>query len=185
MNDYRDMAWPSVDRIAAKCSLSRRAVQTNLRAICESGYLLENGSGPHGTTRYAIGTPEEGGGASAARAHITTKRGASAAPKLTKEVTNKTYVGVPGWDDWEKHRKEIRKKLTPTTIQRQLKFLDGRPPAEQEAIINQSIQNGWTGLFELKGDGHGQAGQNTKAGGKLSGAERTRRAREQLRSSYP
>src|SRR5690606_10930355 len=54
------------------------------------------------------------------------------------------------WDEWDKYRREIRQKLTPTTIKQQLKFLGGRSDPEIIAIINQSIRNGWTGLFELK-----------------------------------
>jgi hypothetical protein len=85
MNDYRDMAWPSVGRIANKCSLGERAVQNNLKAICESGYLMINGKGPQGTNRYAICTP-----ALDAPPHLNTNTPAPDAPELTKELTNTT-----------------------------------------------------------------------------------------------
>ncbi len=54
------------------------------------------------------------------------------------------------WNEWENHRKEIKKKLTPSTAKKQIQFLGGRGETEIIAIINQSITNGWTGLFELK-----------------------------------
>lgn len=53
------------------------------------------------------------------------------------------------WADWEKYRKEKKQKLTPTSIKRQLAFLEARK-TDHIAIINTSITNGWTGLFELK-----------------------------------
>lgn len=53
------------------------------------------------------------------------------------------------WDQWCKHRREIKKTLTPTTISRQISFLS-KHKEDHIAILEQSIQNGWTGLFELK-----------------------------------
>ena len=47
------------------------------------------------------------------------------------------------------HRKEIKKTLTKSTITKQQKFLLAHID-NHIAIINQSIQNGWAGLFELK-----------------------------------
>ena len=54
------------------------------------------------------------------------------------------------WIEWEQFRKELKKKITPSTAKKQLKFLGGRAEHESIAIINQSITNGWTGLFPLK-----------------------------------
>lgn len=57
------------------------------------------------------------------------------------------------WIEWEQFRKEIKKKITPSTAKKQLQFLGARGEPEAIAIINQSITNGWTGLFELKKNG--------------------------------
>lgn len=54
------------------------------------------------------------------------------------------------WLEWEQHRKEKRISLTPVSTKKQLKFLGGRSEFEAIGIIEQSIKNGWTGLFELK-----------------------------------
>lgn len=59
------------------------------------------------------------------------------------------------WIEWEQHRKEKKQKLTPLSVKKQLKFLDGRSKEEIIAIIDQSIMNGWTGLFELKNKPNG------------------------------
>ena len=58
------------------------------------------------------------------------------------------------WNEYRRHRKEIKSKLTPRAevlaIGKLEKLKDaGNDPVE---VINQSIMNGWKGLFELKGD---------------------------------
>ena len=88
MNDYRDLAWPSVGRIAEKCSLGERAVQNNLKAICKAGYLVNNGRSNLGTNMYAICTP-----ALDAPPHLNTDTPAADAPELTKELTNTLSKG--------------------------------------------------------------------------------------------
>lgn len=59
-----------------------------------------------------------------------------------------TNVSEQTWADWCQHRKEIRKPLTATTCAKQAKTLAGHHVPD--AVINQSISNGWTGLFPEK-----------------------------------
>lgn len=55
------------------------------------------------------------------------------------------------WQEWKDYRKsEIRKKLTPTAEKRQLSFLANLGIEEAIKSINESMKNGWTGLFEPK-----------------------------------
>lgn len=54
------------------------------------------------------------------------------------------------WEEWEEYRKQKRSKLTPISVKAQIKFLSGFSEEIAIQIIQQSIQNGWTGLFELK-----------------------------------
>jgi hypothetical protein len=65
------------------------------------------------------------------------------------------------WSNWVEHRIQLKKKLTPKTKEMQLRTLGAF--SEQEAIdmINQSIGNGWTGLFELKNKANGKQNTNT------------------------
>ena len=70
------------------------------------------------------------------------------------------------WSDWEKYRREIKKKLTPTTIKRQLKLLAEHPESAIE-MVEQSIRNGWQGLFVLKEKNGGQNGRTDKTIGQL------------------
>ncbi len=51
------------------------------------------------------------------------------------------------WAEWEQHRKEIRKTLKPTTRSRQLKKAAQHTEEQAIWVIDQSIENGWTGLF--------------------------------------
>jgi hypothetical protein len=77
--------------------------------------------------------------------------------KKKVEESTVPFVGqvLISWNCWEQHRKELKKKLTPSTAKKQIQFLGGRPDNEIIAIIDQSIQAGWTGLFELKNNnGH-------------------------------
>lgn len=81
----------------------------------------------------------------AAKASSTASRKASKFDPLTACPTN---VTPSVWADWCQHRKEIRKPLTATTCAKQAKTLAGHHAPD--TVINQSISNGWTGLFPEK-----------------------------------
>ena len=55
---------------------------------------------------------------------------------------------IKAWESWGEYRREKKKKLTPSTIKLQLKMLAVQP--DPAAVINKSIENGWTGLFPIK-----------------------------------
>jgi hypothetical protein len=57
------------------------------------------------------------------------------------------------WESWEQHRREIKKKLTPTAAVKLLDKMRGMGEARAIAAINHSIANGWTGLFEEEQSG--------------------------------
>jgi len=52
------------------------------------------------------------------------------------------------WAEWESHRAAIRKKLTVASIKLQIRMLDSNR-SDHVAIIENSIKNGWTGLFPI------------------------------------
>ena len=54
------------------------------------------------------------------------------------------------WIEWAKYRRQARKKLTEKGIALQIKLLS-KYPNDYKQMIEQSIQNGWQGLFPLKG----------------------------------
>jgi hypothetical protein len=85
---------------------------------------------------------------------------------LRADFENPFLVGTvenTAWLQWLDYRKEIKKKITKSTARLQLKFLQGRAGPEIAAILNQSIHNGWTGLFELKTQRNGNNGKGTNA----------------------
>lgn len=60
MNDYQEIAFPSVPRIAGYCGLSENPVRDALKLMCEKGYLTHQGKSPkYGTNIYGISTPSE------------------------------------------------------------------------------------------------------------------------------
>jgi hypothetical protein len=74
------------------------------------------------------------------------------------------------WVEWEKYRKEKRQKITPSTAKKQMQFLGARAAPEIIAIINQSITNGWTGLFELKKSNYESTAKHKPSTGDLAKA---------------
>lgn len=58
------------------------------------------------------------------------------------------------WGEWTIFRAETHHKLTPTTIEKQLSQLEKFPVETAIAMIDQSIEKGWQGLFEVKANGN-------------------------------
>ncbi len=58
------------------------------------------------------------------------------------------WLDLDTWKDWIAYKKERKEKLTSISIKKQLKLL-GRNKDVHVQIIDKSIQNGWSGLFEL------------------------------------
>lgn len=52
------------------------------------------------------------------------------------------------WSDWVAHRKERKQALTPTTRKYQLKKLASMGEARAIAALDNSILNGYQGIFE-------------------------------------
>jgi hypothetical protein len=55
------------------------------------------------------------------------------------------------WSNWEQHRIEIKKKLTPTTKKQQLAKLAEMGEARAIAALKHSLEKGWTGVYEPTG----------------------------------
>jgi len=70
------------------------------------------------------------------------------APKFDPITAKPSNVTEQAWADWCQHRREIRKPLTKTSCERQAAQLAKHHAPD--AVINQSISNGWTGLFPEK-----------------------------------
>ncbi len=79
---------------------------------------------------------------------------------LNKKTNIKKAIDIPDslntplffktWDIWIQYKKERREKMPDTTINFQIRKLS-KTPNDAVEMINQSIENGWKGLFEIKG----------------------------------
>ncbi len=72
------------------------------------------------------------------------------------------------WEQWQTHRRELRRPLTATTTRRQLAMLARYSADTAEAMIWQSIEHGWMGLFALKERGASDAQRQATAAEKLA-----------------
>jgi hypothetical protein len=72
---------------------------------------------------------------------------------IPPELDDPRFLEV--WQEWIKHRSEIRKKLTPSASKKQLKKLAGWGLERAINAIEHSIAGGWQGIFE-EGSGGGK-----------------------------
>jgi hypothetical protein len=73
-------------------------------------------------------------------------------PVFAIPVSLDTPAFLKSWNDWKKYKSESKKKFTASTVSRQLALLEKHPPDVAIAMIEQSIERGWQGLFDLKDD---------------------------------
>ncbi len=59
-------------------------------------------------------------------------------------------LDLQAWDRWQDYRRQIKKPIKPASAPLAMKSLAGYG-TNQAAVVEQSIANGWQGLFELKG----------------------------------
>lgn len=85
----------------------------------------------------------------------------SVVESVKEEIPEK--LNTPGfvemWSRWVEYRREIKNKLTPSTIKSQLKMLEKFGPDIGAKMLDQSITNSWRGIFELKSNGNGSKQQ--------------------------
>ena len=82
------------------------------------------------------------------------------------------------WTRWTRYRRDIRKPLKPASIlaaQRKLATFG----CDQSAVVEQSIANGWTGIFQLKNGGTHATHQHVDN----SAPARVKRANERQREA--
>jgi len=71
-------------------------------------------------------------------------------------VSLQSEAFAEAWADWVVHRREIRKKLTPTSVAKQLKALEAMGRERAIRAIEHTIEMGWVGIREPdppRGDG--------------------------------
>jgi len=62
-----------------------------------------------------------------------------------------SWLNLEAWSEFEQHRKDIKKPLTPMAAKKNISILEKHKTQQQE-IIDKTIANQWTGLFAPKGN---------------------------------
>jgi len=112
----------------------------------------------------------EGGKVVGQTANVKNSPPCSAAPpsrEIVYPYTSESFMNA--WAVWLEYRKEIKKPYkSPKSEQMALKQLANYPEDQSIAMIEQSIANGWQGIFEIK-----KSSYNAKSGKKGGGRQRT------------
>lgn len=163
-SDDAGRCYPSNARLCERTGLSERAVRNNIRALEQSGHLtVLIGVGQGGANVYHVhpdgghemppaanapGTKCRQGG------HVVPEGGARNAPKPSLKhqepsdsarIALCTVLSERMADDFIAHRKAKRAKLTGRAAELIAAKLRGHP--SPDAVVEQSIMNGWTGVF--------------------------------------
>lgn len=176
--DAADECYPSIAQIRLDTCLKADTICSATRALEVAGLISRQRRHNNSTVYRLIGVPsrhqipETGNDKvnSRNRGAEIPKTGNCTYPETGKLTTNKPPlnhqqkpakstgepVDIPhgiqpeAWIAWSQHRRELRKRLTPSTVDRQAAMLRQHSPEEQRQIIEQSIAAGWAGLFPLK-----------------------------------
>ena len=172
--DDQGRCWPSYQTIAEKSRVSRRHAIRIINKLCNDDYLEKKKrmkKGEQTSNMYLINTKKIcSDNVSLVTNNVTTPSDTNVTPVVTPmspkpsfnhqikpsiEIPDELNVGefLEVWEDWKLYRKESRKPLKSTTIKRQLNRLKKHPPEVAAAMLNQSIENQWQGIFELKNPG--------------------------------
>lgn len=171
------LCWPSIRQLADKSGLAERGLQMAIKRLCEAGHLTRcevTGKGVNYTvhprttcTPAKDAPPHETTQTPARRAPNTVsnhQESKKATPSHSKRAKPKAAtIELPGgvtaelWQDYRAMRQRKRAPMTPKAESLMLAKLvklqrEGHDPV---AVIEQSIMNAWTGLFELKGTNNG------------------------------
>jgi len=82
------------------------------------------------------------------------KKGTKVPKEKPKKWTLPEHVNAKAWNEFEAHRKEIAKPLTDRARSKNATILENLTPEQQQASVDQTIANRWTGLFKPKGGNH-------------------------------
>lgn len=166
--------WPSLERIAVKARLKKRQTQRVIQRLEELGVIqVERAVGRRNTNCYRFHDQLKGVTATPLAAAVkgvtgdiekvspstekvspVTRKGVIAMTPESSLTINESPIEPPGldrvaWERYFEYRKEIRKAIKPTSISASQRNLAGFG-ADQSAVVEQTIANGWQGLFHLR-----------------------------------
>lgn len=176
MNKNHDVAWPSQARLISECSISNGTLNKNLKLLESEGWITRQPGNSKSTTRYiitfpkaleksikkasdnlSINTPSHGVNTPSHGDRVLRHTETKIQEKIPNKIQGKkSYQNIEGLDvdAFEKYlsyRKESKiKKLTQQGEKMSAKKLIELGGDNQMSVVDQSICNGWAGLFELK-----------------------------------
>jgi hypothetical protein len=172
VHDWRDHAAGWVRAKLAKLGVRFIATSRDVSASTNTPTGTATGS-PTGTatgsptevekvaTRTPTGMPTTQGREGKRREGKGSKRAAHDAQAARERAYATPGLDVPTLQRWEAYRVELHKPLPPQSLEAVATEL-AKHGADQAAVVQQSIANGWRGLFDLK-TANGGASQTTAA----------------------
>lgn len=165
--------WPSYKRLEANTGLNRKTIVKHIKSMKDMGLIEEVGrKGRTGQVKVwklkGVNSTKNGTVEQDERVPLfpskSPKNGTakesqnwdteSTIRNLPLESPNSVDLGL--WEEWVDYRNEIKKKITKSAGRKQIEFLAKYSPEKQRVIINQSIMNGWQGLFPPKEQASGK-----------------------------
>ncbi|MHA2085614.1 MAG: replication protein [Candidatus Thorarchaeota archaeon] len=94
--------------------------------------------------------------------HTKEKRKEINNTEIPSEICTSKFKAT--WEDFKTHRKQIKSPMTPLAETRMLKKLSTESVEVAIGMLDQSIENGWKGVFELKNGNAKQIKKNLPEG---------------------
>lgn len=169
-NNATQECWPSMETITKKAGIKSRKTTSKILDLLEEYNVVSieksnDGTGKRANNVYRLNNPRNWKSISGV---VVEKRPAvgvtkevileKEAKKIIKEIKEEEainsethpWLNIPAWNKWVEFRKQIKKKLTPLSIEQQFSLLKKYSKPLQLEIINKSIGSSWQGLFDLK-----------------------------------
>jgi len=175
MNEHGDNCFPSIKRISHECGLSKPTVIKYIHLLKENGWLESSKKGFDGQAwahnQYYPNIPkevikeinhlEEGGKPHSIRRstsqqkavkEVNTSSTDNSTVSSIKERAYPTELNIDAWNEYIEYRKESKiRKLTLKGEDKQIeKIIRFGGYDTQQQVINETIANGWQGLFPPK-----------------------------------
>lgn len=157
----QSQCWPSHEYIADRSECSRRSVIAHLAALEAAGHITITRRHEDGKQQSNVYTINAGGVQHLHSGGVQEMHRGGAGDAHNTPIDTPIGINAGAWAEWLEYRKQARKKMTPATVKKQQALLTRFSEAEQQRIIDTSIQNGWTGLFEPKDRGGGKQTRRT------------------------
>lgn len=169
-NDEDYTCWPSLNHLQTKTGFSRPTIWKTIDRLIKVGAVARVGESSAGSTKYKVMVGNEitlgndvtqvtklpkvgndvnqvGNQVNKVGNHVTPNH-----QEPSRIITEPSGLDRNAWSTWFEYRKQIRKPLKPASIlaaQRKLAAFG----SDQAAVVEQSIANGWQGLFSMKNGG--------------------------------